>query len=437
MTVGLLLLVWSVGCGPAARGLAPASGPEAAAVSKPVSFALLEDYDKGDDLEAVARDFALMRELGITELRCSFGWDDFEPRPGEYDFAWLKAFCALARDHGIGLRPYVGYTPAWAGGTGTDDQAWNDPPADPAAWGEFVRRLATELREFANILSYEFYNEENARFWWDGTVGSYRDTLRTAVAAVRAAGSPVPVLMGGLVTPDPDWLSELADPGAAVGFDIVAFHAYPETWSPPGVTVETYLDKRYHREFVPSAGGRPIWINEMGFATAPGRTERQQANWFARAVSTFLQDPAVTHLGLYELRDSPPERPVLGESENYHLGLIRTNGTPKLAFETVRLLAGLLNTGRLGPVAVRAEARVPGAGPVYARGFERPDGRWVLFLYTLAGRTRVDLRLPAPRRAATLFELQGDAAPWTAFDGTTLSAVPLEPGEVRIFRIDP
>lgn len=437
MTAGLLLLALAVGCGQAARGL-PALSPAASpGGSKAVSFALLEDYDKGDDLAAVARDFDLMRELGITEMRCSFGWDDFEPRPGEYDFTWLKAFCALARERGIGLRPYVGYTPAWAGGTGTDDQAWNDPPADLSAWGEFVRRLVTELREFPNILSYEFYNEENARFWWDGTVSGYRDMLRTAVAAVRAAGSPVPVLMGGLVTPDPDWLAAVADPGAAVGFDVVAFHAYPETWSPPGVTVETYLDERYRREFVSRAGGRPVWINEMGFATAPGRTERQQANWFARAVSTFLQDPAVTHLGLYELRDSPPERPVLGESENYYLGLIRTDGTRKLAFETVRLLARLLNTGRLGPVAVRAEAHGPGAGPVYTRGFERPDGGWVLFVYTLAGRTRVDLRLPSPRRAATLFELQGDATPWAAFDGTTLAAVPLEPGEVRIFRIDP
>ena len=29
-----------------------------------------------------------MQELEIDTLRCSFGWDDYEPEPGVYDFAW-------------------------------------------------------------------------------------------------------------------------------------------------------------------------------------------------------------------------------------------------------------------------------------------------------------------------------------------------------------
>ena len=435
----LLFAALAVGCSASGR-LARIDGrPFAAAPpqSKAVSFAILEDYDKGDDLEAVARDFQLARELGISELRCSFGWDDYEPSRGEYDFAWLKAFCRLALSHGIDLRPYIAYTPAWAGAPGTDDQEWNNPPADLNAWGAFVRRMVSELNEFPNILSYEFYNEENDRFWWDGTLPQYREMLRTAAAAVREAGSAVPVLMGGLVTPDADWFAALVDPREGVDFEVVAFHAYPETWSPPGVTVETYLEGGYRRRFVPLACGRPIWINEMGFATSPGRTEEQQANWFARAVSTFLLDPSVTHLGLYELRDSPAERPVLGENENYHLGLIRTDGRRKLAFDTVRLLVGLLNTGRLTPVEAKVIAHDPDPGTVYVRAFRRPDGSLVAFVYTLDRRVVADLRLPGTGRTATRFDLRGRAHPWPGFDGTTLVHVVLDPGEVCIFRIDP
>src|SRR5690349_20460606 len=93
----------------------PSSGYSRPLVTKNVSFALLDDYDKGDDLADVAKDFALMKELGIHTMRTSFGWDDYEPERGQYDFDWLKRFVALAAKNGIKLRPYIGYTPKWAG----------------------------------------------------------------------------------------------------------------------------------------------------------------------------------------------------------------------------------------------------------------------------------------------------------------------------------
>ena len=72
--------------------ITPQAEPAASAPpgSKKVSFALLEDYEKGDDLDEVALDFALMNELEIDTMRTSFGWDNFEPARGQYDFAWLK-----------------------------------------------------------------------------------------------------------------------------------------------------------------------------------------------------------------------------------------------------------------------------------------------------------------------------------------------------------
>ena len=83
-------------------------------VEKRLEFSILEDYDKGEDLDEVAKDFDLFRALGVTTWRGSFGWDDYEPSRGGYDFAWLHRFAELAASRGIRLRPYVGYTPAWA-----------------------------------------------------------------------------------------------------------------------------------------------------------------------------------------------------------------------------------------------------------------------------------------------------------------------------------
>ncbi len=96
------------GCiGGSSTSVVPPQSP-AGTVTKPVSFAILEDYDKGQDLRQVARDFSRFRELGIVQWRGSFGWDDYEPSPGRYDFDWLEKFVALADSMGISLRPYLG-----------------------------------------------------------------------------------------------------------------------------------------------------------------------------------------------------------------------------------------------------------------------------------------------------------------------------------------
>src|SRR5688500_18746146 len=96
------------GCAPVRTPqIQPANDPSL--VTKYVSFAVLEDYEKGDDLDEVALDFALMNELEIDTMRTSFGWDNFEPARGQYDFAWLEEFVSLAEQYNIKLRPYIGY----------------------------------------------------------------------------------------------------------------------------------------------------------------------------------------------------------------------------------------------------------------------------------------------------------------------------------------
>jgi beta-galactosidase GanA len=74
---------------------------ERAPRTKSITFAILQDYDKGTPLDSVARDFARMRELGVGTWRGSFGWDDYEPAPGRYDFGWLHRFVDTAARYGI------------------------------------------------------------------------------------------------------------------------------------------------------------------------------------------------------------------------------------------------------------------------------------------------------------------------------------------------
>jgi hypothetical protein len=413
-------------------------------VTKKISFAILEDYDKGDDLREIAKDFQLMRELEIDVLRCSFGWDDYEPVRGQYDFAWLKEFVNLAAQYDIKLRPYIGYTPRWAGTGGSGDGAdWNSPPADYRAWYNFVYNLADALREFPNVLSYEIYNEQNSPQWWDGSIEEYKETLRHGAAAIRAANPSAQVVLGGLVFPDVDWLRSLVRDGYARYYDITAFHAYPETWTDSDVVVENYLDRHYRESFVrdnKSLGeSEPIWINEMGFSATPDKTELEQANWWARAVSTFLADPHIEHIGVYEIKDLPIGREAIGDQKNHYLGITRPDRAKKLAFYTVDLLTDLLDVGTLTTADAEATVAISEgqASELHRHLFKRPDGSQVLFIYDKSANLTVRATLRTRGATAFKFELDGSVAKHAAFDGHILSDIRLTAGNVAIFRIDP
>ena len=84
LPVILCAAVALTGCGrrPAKDTRLAAEPSAASSFTKPISFAILEDYDKGDSLSEVVKDFALFKELGVPVWRGSFGWDDYEPEPG-------------------------------------------------------------------------------------------------------------------------------------------------------------------------------------------------------------------------------------------------------------------------------------------------------------------------------------------------------------------
>ena len=445
--IRLATLAGTIACGSPLALPAPPVSPSAAvdsAFTKSLTFSALEDYDKGEELEGIRNDFRLMHELGISTWRGSFGWDDYEPERGQYDFAWLHAFAELAASEGIMLRPYIGYTPEWAAmGRLGDEAHWNDPPSDLGSWTAFVSALAGEMQRHPNIASYEIYNEQNTRVWWDGTPAEYFQVLAGASVAIRARHPGAEVLMGGLVWPDAEWLTSICGEfGGGGAFDVLAFHAYPETWTPDSVTVERYLNAEYHEEFVPRAdslcGGKPIWLNELGFATVGGRTEEEQANWWARAIATYAADPHIAHLGIYELRDLPTGSPVIGDDPNYHLGLVHVDGRRKLAFSTVQLLVALLGTDSLVVADAEPEIRVRSrsTGEFHRHLFVRPDGRQVLMMWDRTRSPAVDITLPRGGTRATSYWLDGSGTPVDIRDGV-IRRLRLVPGEVRIIVVDP
>jgi len=405
---------------------------------KPISFAILEDYDKGDDLRGVEADFELFEALGVRTWRGSLGWDDYEPKRGVYDFAWLHEFAALAERHHIQLRPYLGYTPEWAARPGgSDADIWNNPPARIADWERFAAAIAAALKRHRNVASLEIYNEENTRQWWDGDAEEYGRVLSRAGQAIRRANARIPIVFGGLVFPDVEWMERVCSvPGAARAFSIVPVHAYPETWTPPGVTVENYLGglDGFAEAVERRCGPKVIWINETGFATVPGRTEREQAMWWVRAVATFLASPRVEHIGIYEIKDLASDKPAIGDAPNYHLGITGVDRRKKLAFYTLDLLTDLLDVGTLS--VDDADVRIvdqAGVGELHTHLFTRPDGAKVFVTWDRNASSNVSFEVPGIR-SSTEYDLDGHALQGNA-NASMLSHLTLMKGVPRIFKL--
>jgi polysaccharide biosynthesis protein PslG len=407
--------------------------------SKPVSFAILEDYDKGDSLQDVAADFRQFQALGIRTWRGSFGWDDYEPRAGSYDFAWLRTFVALAVREGIALRPYIAYTPDWAARPGgADENVWNNPPARVERFEAFAAALARELARYPNVKSFEIYNEENVAQWWDGTSEEYAEVVAAGGRALRQHGRGLPMLLGGLVFPDIDWIERVcARADARRSFTTIPIHAYPETWTPEPTTVENYFGglAEFVRDADAQCGRKSIWVNETGFATTPGKTEQQQAAWWVRAAATFLATPRVEHIGVYEIKDLPEGAAVIGDAPNYHLGLLRSDRAPKLAFHTVRLLVSLLDTTSISveDAALKATILEGAQQDTFTHMFARPDGDRVVMAWTRSGPAAV--RLDAGETSAIVeYDLSGRAS---SVEPSVFHRLSLAPGVPRVFRVTP
>lgn len=420
---------------------AGSGSPDSPGTWKRLEIAILEDYDKGEDLRGVAADFALFRELGIRVWRGSFGWDDYEPARGRYDFDWLHRFAELADRNGITLRPYIGYTPEWAAhGRRADGSTWNDPPARLEDWRRFVAALAASLRRHRNVVSYEIYNEENVREWWDGSAAEYYATLDAACREIRRVHPEAQVVLGGMVWPDPDWVEGACGAGAE-DFDAVPFHAYPETWTPDSIRVENYIGATYRDllEVVDACGGKPVWINETGFATTPGKSEADQARWWARALATFAAAPRVSLIGVYEIKDLRPERAAIGGAANYHLGLTRTDRTRKAAFHTVAMFARFFDAEsiRVEDGGLRCRVREGDPSRVHRHLFRRPDGRRLLVLWSDGAPSRLEVTIPGGYGRVASIALDGRATPIQGPHGATLRELHLRPDDVRIFELDP
>lgn len=435
---------------------------------------LCEDYPEESRSLALAReDLELMRKAGVDVLRVSLGWDEVEPERGRFDFAFWDAFIRMAvDDFGIRLLPYVAYTPRWAvhPAAQTREDTWRYPPADPGAWSEALRALASRYEK--RIGSWELWNEPDNQDYWRGTPAEFAALVKAGAAAVRRGAPQAQVVLGGIAW-DTEFLATLfRDERLGDSVDVVNAHAYFETWNAsPLEALDDYVHRL--RRIVDRWGrGQPVWLAEVGYSSYRDGTHVSavydlrygyehtlafQAVMLLRTVAAARATEQVGLLAWYELKDLPPEAPVIGDVNNRHLGVTLANRHPKPA------LAALVfaNTFLGGPLRVRDEAAVVTravGSEVVVHVFETPAGalRVVAWLATSTPRSwawarapvrdrrgeRISLRVPGVQDAdsfATLFGTDGrprGRVPVAHVAGAlALPGLVIEPGQVLLLEV--
>jgi hypothetical protein len=402
------------------------------AVTRPVSFVVAADYDQNTRANA-DMDLALMRDLEVHGWTGHVRWAALEPAAGRTDFAWLQQFATLAASYGIELHPIVDGTPAWAAQPAGDRKTRDMPPAKAADWQRFASALGAALAGH-DVASYAFYERPDDPDWWGGTPEDYAQVLITAAASLRT-GTPAPsIAVGSLSASHWSWVQQMCAAGAGRAFDALQLEIAAETPSEP--VEDSIQDLPAFAGYVDRACGRKrIWIDAAVAPTAAGRSERDQAAAWVRAIATFAAEPRVEQIAIHSARDRAAS-PGTGDVPANHDGLARADGTRKVSFYTIDLLTDLLGTA---PITLDdRQLRLTPSGPaddLHAHLFTRNDGDRVLILWNRTASTTVAAEVPGIASSVE-FDLDGRPLHWDP-KAVPLASLALSPGVPRIFRLAP
>ena len=322
--------------------------------------------------------------LGAGWVRMFVDWHKYEPAPGRYDGFEDRRFAeriAAAGARGQKVLLVVVNSPRWASGSTEPSH----PPADPATYAGFLRRMATQ---FPTVAAFEVWNEPDESIWWKPgpDPAAYARLLNASHDAVKAVDPATLVVSGGLVGNHYRFLEKVIDAGGT-GFDAVGVHtdtacltaAPDEQYREPDGRIGRFSFTGYReiRQSLLARGlDRPIWMTEMGWSTLTstcsvgdragtkpsGVTPELQARYLSQAYACLQRDAYVSHAFWFSLQD-------FGRAQSYdhHLGLIAPDGRRKPAFEAFRAFA----QGPRTPATCASDVDV--TGPAVVLGAPAPN----------------------------------------------------------------
>jgi len=180
-----------------------------------------------------------------------------------------------------------------------------------------------------------FWNEPNNASHWDFELDpDWRIFARMAKLAGVAMVTEAPHLLrvlGGISPIDPNFITNMQGKGALDHMDVIAVHGFPLDWN--HWTIHEWPEKLKEIQAVTDL---PVWVSEVGISSF-GAEEVQE---FGLSRTAELLIGRTRRIHWYSLYDLPRtwsattrHREAEGSSyyRHFYMGLLREDGTPKLA----------------------------------------------------------------------------------------------------------
>ena len=181
-----------------------------------------------------------------------------------------------------------------------------------------------------------FWNEPNNKSHWDFELDPgwerYAQMVKLAARAVQSEAPALTRVLGGISPIDPQFIANMGQRGVLEHVERVAVHGFPFDWN--HWSVNEWPDKLGE---IAAVTRLPIWISEIGVSTFGA--EEVQLFGLERSVELLLGRSERIHwYSLFDLPRAWPATTRHREAEgssyyrHFHMGLIREDGSPKLAF---------------------------------------------------------------------------------------------------------
>lgn len=181
------------------------------------------------------------------------------------------------------------------------------------------------------------WNEPNNLSHWDFNVDQdwvvFAKMARLAGEAVRAESANLTRVLGGISPIDPAFVQNMQSKGVLDAMDAVAVHGFPLDWNHWQLG-----DWPKKLDEIRAVTHLPLWVSEVGVSTFGA--EEVQAFGLSRTAELLRGRAERIHW--YSLLDLPRAWPATtrhreaeGSSyyRHFYMGVIREDGTPKLALE--------------------------------------------------------------------------------------------------------
>ena len=179
------------------------------------------------------------------------------------------------------------------------------------------------------------WNEPNNLSHWDFKVDPdwkmFAEMAIRAAKSIRTMNPDLPIVLGGISPIDPNFIQLMGSHGVLDAVDVVAVHGFPLDWNHWQVNEwPSKIDE------IRSVTKRPVWISEIG-ASSFGAEEVQL---FGLKKMAELLVGKVERIHWYSLYDLPAtwvattrHKEAEGSAyyRHYYMGLLKEDGTPKLA----------------------------------------------------------------------------------------------------------